>query len=104
MDVTEILTISSAIIVGIFATARVTRIITVDDWPPMKWIRSKWADIVNYGDWYDLVECPWCAAPWVVAANLAFALLTDLSAAWWILNGWMAASLVASWVAIKAGE
>jgi hypothetical protein len=48
------------------------------------------------------VDCPWCAAPWIVAPNLILAVVTDLHPAWWIVNGWLAASFATAWLAIKA--
>jgi hypothetical protein len=104
MDVTEILYIVAAVVVGVLSTARLTRLITEDTWPPVVWLRMKWDAITDHGPWYDLVDCPWCAAPWLVAPNLVLAVVTDLHPAWWIINGWLAASLVTSWVAIKVGE
>jgi hypothetical protein len=104
MVVTEILYILAAVLVGALASARLTRLLTQDTWPPSVWVRTKWAEITDDGPWYDLVDCPWCAAPWITGANLAVALLTDLHEAWWIFNGWMAASMVVAWVTIKAGD
>lgn len=104
MAVTEILYILAAVLVGILASARLTRLLTEDSWPPSVWVRLKWGEITKDGPWADLVECPWCAAPWIVGINLALALVTDLHPAWWIFNGWMAASLAVSWVTIKAGD
>lgn len=104
MAVTETLYIIAAVLVGALASARLTRLITTDSWPPSVWLREKWAVITEEGPWYDLVECPWCASPWIVMVNLMVALTTDLHAVWWIFNGWMAASLVVAWVTIKAGD
>jgi hypothetical protein len=104
MVVTQILYIIAAVIVGVLSTARLTRLVTEDSWPPVVWLRMQWDRITDHGPWYDLVDCPWCLAPWLVAPNLILAVVTDLHPAWWIINGWLAASLATSWVAIKAGE
>lgn len=104
MVVTEILYIIAAVLVGVLSTARLTRLVTEDSWPPVVWLRVKWDAITDHGPWYDLVDCPWCLAPWLVAPNLILAVATDLHPVWWIINGWLAASLATSWVAIKAGE
>lgn len=104
MVVTEILYIIAAVLVGVLSTARVTRLVTEETWPPVVWLRVHWDRITDHGPWYDLVECPWCLAPWLVAPNLVLAVVTDLHPVWWIINGWLAASLATSWVAIKAGE
>lgn len=114
MDVTsELMTplveILLAIAVGIVASARMVVLITADDWPPMNWVRIKWESITqnddgSEGPWYKLVECPWCISPWIVAVNLAAGYGSDMHPIWWVFNLWLAASLAASWVAIKAGE
>lgn len=101
MVVTEILYILAAILVGSLASARLTMLVTEDSWPPSVWLRLKWAEITKDGPWADLVECPWCASPWIVGVNMVVALVTDLHPLWWIFNGWMAASLVVAWVTIK---
>ena len=107
MAVTEILDILytlAAIPVGILASARLTRLLTRDTWPPSVWVRLKWAEITKDGEWSDLVECLWCAAPWITGANMVLALVTDLHPAWWVFNGWMAASLVVSLVTKKVSD
>lgn len=104
MGVTEILYILAAVLVGILASARLTRLLTEDTWPPSVWVRIKWSEFTEDGPWEDLVTCPWCASPWITGINLTVALISDLHPAWWIFNGWMAASLVVAWVTIKAGD
>lgn len=104
MAVTEILYNSAAVLVGILASARLTRLLTEDTWPPSVWIRLKWAELTDDGPWADLVTCPWCASPWIAGVNLVIAVATDLHPSWWIFNGWMAASLAVAWVTIKAGD
>lgn len=104
MDVTDILYTCAAVLVGILASARLTRLLVRDTWPPSVWVRLKWAEITKDGVWSDLVECPWCAAPWIVGVNMVLALVTDLHPAWWAFNGWMAASLVVSWVTKKVSD
>lgn len=104
MAVTEIFYNLAAILVGILASARLTRLLVRDTWPPSVWVRLKWAEITKDGEWSDLVECPWCAAPWIVGVNMVLALVTDLHPAWWIFNGWMAASLVVSLVTKKVSD
>jgi hypothetical protein len=104
MAVTEILYTAAAVLVGLLASARLTRLLTEDTWPPSVWVRIKWQEITDDGPWADLVTCPWCASPWIAGVNLVVALVTDLHPVWWIFNGWMAASLVVAWVTIKAGD
>lgn len=94
----EVLTTVAAVVVGILASARFTRLVVADKFPPSMWVRMKFAEITKDGSWSTLVQCPWCFAPYVVAADLAWALLSNTDTVWWIVNGWLAASYAASWV------
>ena len=107
MAVTEILSILhilAAIVVGILSSARLTRLLVRDTWPPSVWVRLKWAEITKDGEWSDLVECPWCASQWITGAIMATALVTDLHPVWWVFNGWMAASLIVALVTKKVSD
>jgi hypothetical protein len=96
----DILTIIAAVIVGTLGAARVVRLVVADSFPPLVWARIKWDTITKDGGWALLLHCPWCFAPYVVAADMAWALLSDLGNAWWVANGISAASYVASWIVI----
>jgi pheromone shutdown protein TraB len=88
-----------AAIVGVLSAARITRLIVADDFPPSVWARVKWDTWTKDGSWSKLVHCPFCMAPYVSAIILGWALLFDLHFWWWLFNGWMAGSYVASMVA-----
>lgn len=96
--------IIAAAVVGVVSAARLTRLITQDTYPPVVWLRMKWADITNDGPWEKLISCPWCAAPYITAIILAWGLLTDFQVAWWVFNGWLAAAYLASMVVVRDGE
>jgi hypothetical protein len=76
-----------AFIVGVLGTARITRLLVDDDWPPVEWLRQRWEG---------LAECPFCAAPWVALAETATAWAWDLPWWWWAGNVWMGGSYLAS--------
>lgn len=90
--------IAAAVIVGVIGTARVVRLVVADDFPPIVKFRMAWARVTNDGPWTKLFSCMWCFAPYAVAANLAWALLSDMHWSWWLFNGWMAASYASAWV------
>lgn len=96
--VLDILTNLAAIVVGIMGSARITRLIVADEFPPSIAARVWWDRVTHDGSWSKLAHCPWCAAPYVAGVDLAAALLSDLHPVWWIVNGWMAASYVVSWI------
>lgn len=88
-----------AFIVGSLGSGRIVRLVTQDAFPPAEWLRVRWNVWVGE-KWGVLAECPWCAAPYVVAANTAWALLSDFHASWWVANIIAAGAYVASWVVI----
>lgn len=86
--------ITAVLTVG--ATARVTRLISRDDFPFGK-VRD-WA-LTKYGPdaWFTrLIECPWCTGVWVAAPATASALAWGDRPWWRALAGWMALSMAAS--------
>lgn len=101
MDHIEIV---AAVIVGVMSTARLTRLVTQDSYPPAAWLRAKWAQITHDGPWSELATCPYCAAPYITALVLGWGLLTDFQPAWWIVNGILGGAYAASMVVVRDGE
>ena len=93
--------VAAAASVGVVAAARLTRLVTKDHWPPMSWARRKYVELTNDSEWSVLAECPFCVAPYIVAADLAWAARSDLDRTWWMVNGWLAASYAASWIVVR---
>jgi hypothetical protein len=91
----------AAVPVGIVAAARLTRLVTKDHWPPMSYVRRKYVELTEGTEWSVLAECPFCVAPYVVAADLAWAMTSDLDKPWWVVNGWLAASYAASLIVVR---
>lgn len=89
------LTLIAAFVVGVIATARLTRLVVDDDWPPIKWLREKYVMNVSY-DWSLLVECPFCVSPYFALPNLLVAWWSDLAWFWWIPNLWLAGAYLAA--------
>ena len=67
----------------------------------MSFVRRKYVELTEGTEWSVLAECPFCVAPYVVAADLAWALRSDLGRKWWIANGWFAASYAASLIVVR---
>lgn len=97
-------TIVCAVIVGVMATARLTRLVVFDTYPPMAWIRNQWRRLVGNSEWSKLVDCPYCAAPYLAAGVLAAGELSDYGLWWWIVCGWLGASYVAAIVVRFDGD
>ena len=96
----DTLTMIAAIVAGTLGTARATRLVVDDDYPPVVWLRDAWRRLTNDGPWATLVDCAFCAAPYLAAANLAWAILSDLHPAWWIVNTWLAVAYLAAIVVV----
>jgi hypothetical protein len=98
-----------AVLVGIIGAARLTRILTIDDFPLSVKIRVWWQGLTNDGEWAKLVTCPWCAGPWITLAMVT-SFLVSFSAewlgwAWWLFWGWLALSyLVSQYVYFDQGR
>jgi hypothetical protein len=91
----------AAAFVGVIAVARATRLITQDSWPPAVKARAAWSNLVRHGAWAELVECPFCAAPYLAAADLLWAVWSGLDWLWWVANVWAAGSYLASIVVVR---
>lgn len=92
-----------AVVVALIGSARLTRILTYDDFPPAVWLRITWAKVTKDGSWAKLAQCYWCAGPWVTLFAIVTFLLTFEASwvawTWWLLYTWMSLSyLVSMWV------
>lgn len=85
-----------AVIITVVGSARVTRILTHDAYPPAVKFRMWWDKITHDGPWAKLVHCPWCAGPWITLIAIGTFLLTftwiGFAWAWWLFWGWMTLS------------
>jgi len=84
-----------AFVVGVIGCARITRLLTEDDWPPVEWLRGQYVRRVPES-WSSLVECPFCMAPWVALLEVLTAWAWDLPWWWWLGNVWLGGSYLAS--------
>lgn len=95
------------IIVGVLALTRAVRLVVDDEYPPMTRVRE-WYCRHTSEDWNPLIECPWCAAPYLAvpatawfATLVAFPTWTVNNWIWWLVNGWAAASWVAAFATVR---
>jgi hypothetical protein len=94
-------TLLAAFTVGVIAVARLTRLVVDDDWPPMVWFRRKWDRLTENSTWSVLVECYWCVSPYIAAVDIGWAILANLHWTWWLVNGWLAVSWLASYMCFR---
>lgn len=91
--------ITAALAVG--ATARVTRLITRDDFPGRKIRDFLLTKLGPDAFATQAAECPWCAGVWIAAPATASALLWGHTRWWRALAAWMALSMAASAVVVN---
>jgi len=92
---------TAAFVVGALAVGRVTRLLVEDNFPPIAWWREAYQKRVTRGAWGDLATCPFCMAPWVGLADLAWGWFTELQPAWWFVNLWFAVAYLAAMVVVR---
>lgn len=86
----------------ILSSGRLTRLLIVDAFPPVVWLRDKFLDRFEDSPWGLIAQCVYCASFWVTVFVI---ILADLSGvfdgepvvgwfepAWWLTNGAFAAA------------
>ena len=91
-------------IVASLSSARITRLIVWDSYPPSVWVRMKWDALTNDGPWATLVHCGYCFGPYASAAVLLSGWLSNWHTAWWLVNTWLALGYVAAMIMAYDGE
>lgn len=93
------------ILVWIIGTARLTRVLVYDDFPPSIWIRDKWSALTRDGQWSKLVKCWWCASFWIALISLGWYIAGThvlwISWAWWVFWGALAGSYLATMLIVR---
>lgn len=102
IDALDALSLSDVLLAVVFivGSARVTRLIVADTFPPSAHLRA-WYEGKASGGWETLLMCPFCFSFWVVLANAAtgwaaHALGPGWFMAWFIGNFIFAASYFAA--------
>jgi hypothetical protein len=97
-------------IVTIISAARLTRLATVDKFPPVKAVRNWYEDKTDGSDWQWLTLCGYCFSFWETLIIVTWGLLAGVYAppergdmyddiafsVWWIFNATFAASYAAA--------
>lgn len=101
-------------LVVITSAARLTRLATFDLFPPVKWLREKYAARTDGSDWQVVAYCGYCASFWLTALVVLTGLwagvldqygsLDNWQSAWWIVNGTLGASYLAAILMAHDGD
>ena len=68
-------------IVSVVSAARITRLVTVDDLPPVAWVRNKYAQWTGDSDWGLLLFCGYCFGVWAAFGVVLWGWLVDFDTA-----------------------
>jgi hypothetical protein len=92
----------TAFLLTVGASARMTRLIVQDAYPPVAWMRQWWYAHIP-ARWAMLVTCAHCAAPWVtlVVGGVGYGL--GFPTAWWLATAWLTASWLAGMLLERMG-
>lgn len=91
----------------IFGSARLTRLLIFDVYPPAAWLRTKWDDKTHQSDWNNLMHCAYCLAPWIVLVNGLlgwWAYETGWATLWACINFWLASAYLAAMAVAYDGD
>lgn len=96
-------TLALAVVIGILAAGRITRLVVDDKLPPIVRFRAWYDGKTGYTPdapegWGLLVHCPWCFGFWATVLVFVTGWASDLHPAWWIIGGVLAASYVVSYL------
>lgn len=104
----------AVVLTTIVSASRLTRLATVDDFPPVAWLRNRYVGNTVDSDWKWLVLCGYCFSFWatalVIGWGLASGVYTSDPAAevwtqvWWVANGVLAGSYLAAILMANDGD
>jgi hypothetical protein len=96
----------AVVLTTIVSASRLTRLATVDVFPPVAWARQKYVNATIETDWKWLVLCGYCFSFWATALVIGSGLWAGVyggdpsggvwTHVWWIVNGALAASYLAA--------
>lgn len=91
-------------VVAVLSSARLTRLVTFDRFPPVRWLRDLYENLTDGSDWQLLTRCGYCASFWLTALVVGAGYLSDWHTAWWLVNGTLGGSYLAAILMAHDGD
>lgn len=91
-------------VVVVLSSARLTRLATYDKFPPVEWLRDKYADWTDATGWQLLAYCGYCASFWLTLIVVLSGYYSDWHTAWWLVNGSLGGSYLAAIIMTHDGD
>lgn len=91
-------------VVSVVSSARITRLVTWDSFPPSIWVRRTWDSVTREGSWSLLMSCPWCLSFWIHGIVVLSGYYSDWHLVWWLVNGIFGGSYIAAMIVVRDGD
>lgn len=94
-------------LVTVTSAARLTRLATVDKFPPVVWVRDRYAALTDRPrlvGWQLLMFCGYCFSFWVTLGVGLWGWLAEWNEAWWLANGVLGGSYLAAILMAHDGD
>jgi len=91
-------------VLSVVTTARITRLIVWDKYPPSVWVRTTWDRWTETSKWNELVHCGYCAGMYVSPVVVLSGWLSGWHTAWWIVCGCFTAAYLGAILMAFDGE
>lgn len=105
------------VLTTIVSASRLTRLATVDRFPPIKWLRDKYEDATDGSGWQMLTLCGYCFSFWATAFVVLWGGAAGVynpgsveptaevwTQVWWTINGILAGSYLAAILMAHDGD
>lgn len=95
-------------VVTIVSSARLTRLVTYDVFPPARWLRHAWGNLMDRSrhtqGYAILTFCQWCFSFWATLVVVLWGYFADWNTLWWIVNGSLGGSYLAAILMTHDGD
>jgi hypothetical protein len=94
----------AALFFTVMATARLTRLVVFDKYPPVAWLRIQWDNLTDKSPWNLLLKCGYCFAPWVALVVGGAGYFSEWHWVWWMITGWLTVAYLGAIVTAYDGD
>lgn len=91
-------------LVTIVSSARITRLLTYDQFPPILAARDWFADKTDGSGWQLIAYCAYCMSFWVTIGIVLSGWFSGFHLIWWLVNSIFAGSYLAAVFMVHDGE
>jgi hypothetical protein len=99
----------AAFVFASLSSARLTRLVVWDSYPPVARLRAWWDSKTEDSEWNLLLHCGYCFGAWASLAifgwfTIDLVLDGHVHWSWWAFNGWLSVAYLAAIIMAYDGE